>query len=312
MSKLLDEILEVPERAQVCYQKNKGVRLPEGLPYLGMGASYNAVLTLFYCGKDIKPFMASDYYDYLSRGVLPLGVFISQSGESSEVLWNLDRFEKVIAITNHPDSQLAVSPKTQEVIEIYAEEEQFASVKSYINTLIILYLGLGIDPKKAVDQLMKNIQATEEQAKQQASIIAKHINSKYIKAHHVIGSGPNLATALEGALTLSELTKLGWVASTAAQFDHGPKETAQDSIVLLLNSGGKDAKRIEFTKQKLQKETNALVVEFTQKDLAESLSPIPLLIQVSFFMAYLADELGIKEGFFGEKVTTVSDSIRNE
>jgi len=90
MSKLLDEILEVPGRAEACYQENKGIQLPTGVPYLGMGASYNAALTLQDCNKDIKSFAASEYYDYLSDKVLPLGVLISQSGQSSEVIWNLD------------------------------------------------------------------------------------------------------------------------------------------------------------------------------------------------------------------------------
>ncbi len=37
----------------------------------------------------------------------------------------------------------------------------------------------------------------------------------------IIGSGPNYATAMEGALTFSETTRQAWTAMSVSGYDHG-------------------------------------------------------------------------------------------
>lgn len=306
MNGLLDDIAEIPSRAEECYEKNRGIELPEGVPYVGMGASWHAALTLLGCRKDIAPHVASEYYSYISRGELPLGVLISQSGETSETLWNLERFQKIVAITNYAESSLAASPKTQKAIELHAGKEEFSSTKTYVNTLLTLYLGLNIDPREGIDVLKRNFTNMRESAQEEAKRIAKHIASTSIKGLSVLGSGPNRGTALQGALTLSETTKHAWTGASIAQYDHGPKETANDSVVIILNSNGKDAKRISSLKKTLKAKSNALVVELQETQLPEALSPLTLTVQLNFLMSYLAGFMGISTAFhIGAKVTTV-------
>ncbi len=57
-----NELFDIPNRAQLCYQKNKGLILPEKVPYIGMGASYFAAVTLRYLGVKIFPEIANEYY----------------------------------------------------------------------------------------------------------------------------------------------------------------------------------------------------------------------------------------------------------
>ena len=55
MEGLLEEILEIPERAKECYERNKHAALPRRVPYLGMGSSYFAPLALYYAGARLDP-----------------------------------------------------------------------------------------------------------------------------------------------------------------------------------------------------------------------------------------------------------------
>lgn len=311
MKGLLEEIIEIPEKAHICYQKNQKIKLPLAIPYLGMGSSYYAPLTLFYCGKDINPQIASEYYYYLSKDVLPLGVLISQSGETSETIWNLERFKKVVIITNNPDSSLGKSRETKRILQLYAGLERFPSTKTFINTLIILYLGLGINPLRGIRALKENLNNFKKQAQQQAMKIYKYITSIPIKGLYIIGSGSNVGTAYEGALTLSETTKLSWVGMPASQYDHGPKETAQNSVIIILNSSGKGKKRIELIKRRIKTKSNALIIELVETTLSEKLSPLTFSIQLNFIMNYLADYMNIKDIFqLGEKITAVPITIK--
>jgi glucosamine--fructose-6-phosphate aminotransferase (isomerizing) len=127
----------------------------------------------------------------------------------------------------------------------------------------------------------------------------------------VIGEGPNMGTACEAALVLSETTKFPWIGISAGQYDHGPKETAESSAILFLNGGGKSAKRIEYLKKLLTSKTDAAVLELREENLPEALSPFPLSVRVCFFMNYLADHLKIQKTFhLGSKVTKVPDSLK--
>lgn len=311
MEGLLKEILEIPDRAIICYQKNRGIKLPLGVPYLSMGASYYAALTLLYCGKKINPQIASEYYYYFSKNIQPLGVLISQSGESSETIWNTERFKKIIAITNNPESTLAKSKNVKRIIQLYTGEENFPSTKTYLNTLTVLYLGMGINPLRGIYAIKENFNIFETQMRRETEKISKYIISRQNKGLYIIGSGPNIGTAYEGALTLSETTKSSWIGLPIAQYEHGPIETAENAVIIILNSEGKERKRIESIKRKLKEKSNALIIELTERKLPENLSPFTFITQLNFIMNYLADYMNIKNRFkIGRKITKVSNLIK--
>lgn len=63
---LLEEIGEIPQQANLCIQENSTIKLPKEVPYIGMGSSYYASLSLFYAGANINPLMSSEFHYYLA------------------------------------------------------------------------------------------------------------------------------------------------------------------------------------------------------------------------------------------------------
>lgn len=310
MRGLFEEILEIPVKAEQCYQLNRNIKLPVGVPYIGMGSSYYAPLTLYYSRANIHPQIASEYFYYLAEKKEQLAVLVSQSGESSETVWNLKKFKEVVVVVNDKGSTLATSKNTKKVIDIVAGKENYSSTKTYINTLIALYCGLGIDPGLAIEELTKKFETYRKMAKENSEKIFEYLKKNKINGVYVIGSGPNTGTAYEAALTLGETTKLSWIGMPVAQYDHGPKETANNTVVIILNSNGRDKNRINLVKKTLGANSNALVIEIFENSLTEILSPITLMVQVNLLMNYLADLMQVGETFIlGEKVTIVDDKV---
>lgn len=319
MSALCDEILEAPRRAEECLEQNRGVELPRNAPCLGMGASHYAALALSGGGAPIVPEVASEYFHYRSQPekTVPRGVLVSQSGETTETLWNLARFDEVIAITNNPSSTLAKSPNTKRVIELCAGEEMFSATKTYINTLVVLFSGLGIDPTPGIARLQTIGAEYEAGAEEHAAAIADFLSSRApdprtpvsatVNGFFVLGDGPNAGTAYEAALALTETTKFPWLGMSVSQFNHGPKEAARDSVVVFLNGGGKAERRIATMREFLGARTNACVIELKENSLDELLTPFPLVFSAYLFMDSLLDMLKIDPAItLGSKITVGS------
>ena len=306
MNKVLAEILEMPDRAQAVLQA-KIPKLPWQVPYLGMGSSYFAPLAFKYMGIDIYPEMASEYFHYLSlQKQKPCGVILSQSGKSSEVLWCRSLFQKYYAISNYPEHPLSTAPNVVEVIDIRAGEEWYSSSKTYLNTLLVLFKGFGFDPSPAVDLLTQKMDTYGAQGKQLATEVFQLLNTQKIHGIYITGSGPNIATALEAALILSESTKLNFHGLPMAQYDHGPKETAQNSIVIQIIAPGKSRERTIQLGETIAA-AGAHVFSVEEPEIAEHFSILSNIIPFNFMAYYLAELLGIEETFaVGGKITEVS------
>lgn len=306
MNNMLHEILEIPQAAWFCFNNCRDIRLPSGVPYLGMGSSYFAALALKYCGIDIYPEIASEYFNYISSGeVKPVGVLISQSGESSETLWCRELFKEYIAITNEPQSTLARSPDVKELILLNAGREDYSSTKTYINTLVVLYKGFGIDIKPALENIDAGIEMYREWGEKTAIELAGYIRQEKINGICFIGSGPNIATSCQAALTFSETTKRSASGIPLSQYDHGLKESSADSLIFLLQSNGPSKKRAERLAETLSY-TGTQVIPVEELSLPEVLSPFSIIVRINFLSCYLAIELGIKRTFdIGRKITRV-------
>lgn len=311
MGSMVEEIRKIPDRAELCCSKTRGITLPQGVPYIGMGASYNACLALRFCGKDIQPEIASEYVNYISPGLfpgkkLPLGVLVSQSGRSTELLWCAKLFERYIAVVNDIESPLATAPNVGQVVDIHAADERYSSTSTYVNTLIALYSGLGIEVKPAVEHLKRNFQRFEDWGKDAARRIAALLGKGEAIGGYIIGSGPNIATAREAALTISESTKLPFIGMAAAQYDHGPKETAAGTVVIAINVKGPSYERTQRLLETVR-DAGAEVILLEETGLDERISPISLIVPFNFLMYYLVKELGVNPEFtVGRKVTELA------
>ena len=305
MNKMYQEIAEIPEKALQLLGSSINP-LPLKVPYLGMGSSYFAPLAFKYMGIDIQPEIASEYFNYLSfQKKKSLGVILSQSGKSSEALWCTQLFEQYIAISNYPENELSNAPNVVEAIPMMAGDEQFSSSKTYINTLLVLFKGFGFNPTFAVQLLHRNMKIYEKKGKEMATEVFELITEKKIHGIYITGSGPNIATAMQAALIMSESTKLSFQGLPMAQYDHGPKETAQDSIIIQIVAKGKSYERTLTLGEKI-KESGATLITIEEPETEEQYSILHNIIPFNFMAYYLSQKMGITDTFtVGGKITEV-------
>ena len=306
MNKILAEILEIPQRAQAVLDAPPQ-SLPLRVPYLGMGSSYFAPLSFKYMGINIYPEMASEYFNYLSfEKKKPLGVLLSQSGKSSEVLWCTPLFEQYVAVTNYTENELGNALNVSEVHAMQAGEEHYSSSKTYINTLLLLFKGFGFDPSVSVDLLVKNMEKYEARGKAMADEVFEILNKNPIHGIYITGSGPNIGTAMQAALIMSESTKLNFNGLPMAQYDHGPKETAANSIVIQIVAKGAAYQRTLKLSETI-KAAGAHVLTVEEPEAEEHFSILHNSVPFNFMAYYLSQKMGIGETFtVGGKVTEVA------
>lgn len=306
MEILLKEIHEIPEKAELCYGQTKNLVLPFRVPYLGMGSSYYAALTLKYNGFAVHPDIASEYFNYLvPNKKSPLGVLISQSGRSSETLWCRELFDRYIAITNYDDSPLTDSSHIEKKILLMAGPEEGSSTKTYINTLVTLYNGCGMDARPAVNMLKSHLGFYEAWGRETADRIFQLHQQKALKGFYIIANGPNIPTAYHGSIILAESTKLPFQAMAVSQYDHGPKETADGSFVIAIQTNGPAHERTAKLVKKIS-DAGAHTAILEQTNLQEKFSPITATVALSYLMHFLSEKLGIEKTFVvGNKITEV-------
>ncbi|RIJ47635.1 hypothetical protein D1614_13710 [Maribellus luteus] len=303
---VLNELYEIPYCSELCYQKNKGIILPEGVPYIGMGASYIASKTFRYLGIDLFPERASDYFNYLVKNrTLSNGVLISQSGESSETLWCADYFSSFTAVVNSEESKLAAHLNCKNQILLHSGIEKRIPSKTYLNTLLVLYLGFGFDPREVIQVYKKELSYFEETGAELGELIRRRIKGWYKKSIYILGNGPNIATADLAAMILSEVLKKPVQSISASNYDHGYKETSKNTLVIAINHKGPEKSR---TRQLLKTIEKAGGEVFELKDAKVDAVYSPLTYPLIFFFAaeYLLDKLKVKSIFeVGKKVTIV-------
>jgi glutamine---fructose-6-phosphate transaminase (isomerizing) len=308
MNPLLSEIDEIPERAADFLKYSPEYKLPRNVPYLGMGSSYFAPMALKYMGIDIRPELSSEYFQ-LNRDLPKAadGVILSQSGESSESVWCTGLFNSFTAITNDQSSSLGRHPAAAYTVGLRAGEEKYSSTKTYVNTLMALIKGLGMNPEPAISVLRKNANGYKDLGRTMAEKVFNWISSEKIHGIYVTGSGPNIGTAYEAALILSESTKICHTGLPLAQYDHGPKETAAGSIVIQILSKGRAYDRTMRLSETIS-EAGAHVLTVGEHELPEYLSVLCNIVPFNYMAAFLAELLNIGETFaIGGKVTTVPE-----
>jgi glutamine---fructose-6-phosphate transaminase (isomerizing) len=302
------EIYDIPIQARLCYDKNKGLILPDKVPYIGMGSSYYAAVTLRFLGVKIFPELASEYFYYL-KGIKQFdnAVLISQSGRTTDIINCSSCFKEYTAIVNEINSPLADQPNLKLLVPIFAGEEKFSSTKSFFNTLITLYLGHGYDIKNTLDSIERRFSEFELTGNSIGADLFKSINKKKIKCF-ILGNGPNFGTACHASLLLSESTKFPFVGMSLTQYEHGYKETAEGAVIIVINpSKGKLFERTSKLMNVLRN-VNAKVFEINDSELDEIYSPFSSILPFFFMASLLASSLGVVEPFqIGNKITEWKD-----
>jgi len=299
------ELYDIPVQARLCYEKNKGLILPDKVPYVGMGSSYFAALVLRYLGVKIFPELAAEYYFYIQKiRQFDNAVLISQSGRTTDVINCAGCFREFVAIVNQMDSSLISQQNLKSAVQLFAGDEKYSSTKTFINTLIVLYLGHGFDLKPALELMERKFDQLENLGTTIGGYIESSIKKKKVKCFNIIGNGPNYGIACQAALILSETTKLPFAGMSATQYEHGYKETAENALVIVINPVKSVLYQRTVNLMNVLKNNGAQVYEISESELDEIFSPFTSIIPFYFMASFLAGRLGIDSPFsIGNKIT---------
>ena len=230
--------------------------------FIGMGSSYFASLYANYLLAELKHsapvnHLASEFIHYPST--IPtneITIALSQSGESVETVKAIQILKKkgnfVVGVTNEPHSALA--KLSDRVLLTRAGRERASSTKTFASTLAILYClvvsvaaqSKQINARKRDLLFGKLMQMTRtmDESMESWNRDAIHQSSKLLncEAAMVLGRGPNLPAALQGALLLKEVAKLPAEGMSSGEFAHGPIEAISRKISIVVLGGGRTSK----------------------------------------------------------------------
>ena len=290
--------------------------------FTGSGTSYHACLAANYALAGLTKIFTSSlpasefpsWVRQMQREETIL-VAVSQSGESVDVntavKTALETGMRVVAVTNTSGSTLAKSSELRMVSKA-GEEKAVTATKSFTATLAATYAfvlelakGSGLSSvnyenlvaelKKAPDQVRQTLTLCEAKAR---ALSGKFKDREFF---FILGSGPNYATALEGALKLKESCNLYAEGFASREFLHGPMQLVDNRTpVFILESPGEteQARRLSESFQRFGAPT-ALIRETVglssseeiaslevSASSAEILSPLSYVIPLQLYAYY--------------------------
>lgn len=211
---------------------------------VGIGSSWNAGLAvLSFFNAAGRPVMLHDASELLHFGMIPKNaaiLFLSRSGKSTEIVQLLNKVAsgdtKIIAITNTPDSPLALGSDV--VLKMMAAFDHAVSVSMYSAMALIGGLlacaiegtlddSLGAQLESSISASAKSLSSWQEQ-------IAASDWLDPQSPTYLLGRGASLATCHEGQLLWEEAAKLPASAMPTGAFRHGPQEVVRKGLRIAL------------------------------------------------------------------------------
>jgi glucosamine--fructose-6-phosphate aminotransferase (isomerizing) len=348
MNKFLKEILEQPlalEATLNYYLQGEGQAELEKVSktwkkggfksvlFAGMGSSYFAPHTasciLSKNGISSGIINAGELLHYhlplLKKDILL--TCISQSGESYEIVKILEKIPSeitCIGITNEETSTLAL--KASVALISKAGREDMTSTKTYISTLLVLYIYSYILSGKWNPCSMPELNSVTDAVRSIIESREEWLSSVMDFLGHppfvqVIGRGPSYSSVQQGALMFMEAARNPAAGILGGEFRHGPLEMSKKgfrAVVLapvgatydqgiklsedITRFGGKVVLITNSSAQYLN--SSIFPLRIPCKD--EDLFPIPAIIPLQLMVNQWATDEGHEPGDFimGAKVTT--------
>ena len=222
---------------------------------VGCGTSYHACLagSVYFAqiaGKTAIPVLAPQFIPQYLPAVnhQDVGLFVSQSGETKDVLNALQAAEKngmtSLGLANVIGSTLTKA--TSFCLPLCCGYEiSVPATKTFTNQMItFLYLAMRLARKNpheldCIPELMeKTLETTSNSIKEIACSINKW-NDLY-----TLGYGSTYAIALEGALKLKEITYAHCEGMLSTEFKHGPLSAVSEGYPVIFISGPEDVSLI--------------------------------------------------------------------
>ncbi|MCX8182063.1 MAG: glutamine--fructose-6-phosphate transaminase (isomerizing) [Candidatus Methanomethyliaceae archaeon] len=221
---------------------DKAARLLTGRIYLtGSGTSYHACLSTSYTASDLvgiemRPMISSEFADALLSLESSTVIAVSQSGETADTLNAVKHAKskgaKILGITNTLGSSITTLSDAY-ICTQSGPEIGVAATKTFLTQLValdLLLLRLGLisgrlseSAHRSITHELEALPGMVEQILRRADKI-RDLALKYSKKENAffLGRGANVATALEGALKLKEISYIHAEGYPAGESKHGP------------------------------------------------------------------------------------------
>ena len=219
------------------------------LYFVGCGTSYHAasVGAVYFAqiaGRAVTPILAPQFIAQYAPTVNhdDVGIFVSQSGETKDVLNALDAAEAkgmaCFGLANVVGSTLTKAASLSLPL-CCGYEISVPATKTFTNQVVtFLYLAYKLAGKDAheLEVIPDLMEKTLEMVAPQIEAIAKDINEW--NDLYCLGYGATYAIALEGALKLKEITYAHCEGMLSTEFKHGPLSAVSKGFPILFVSDG--------------------------------------------------------------------------
>ncbi|MEM2001598.1 MAG: glutamine--fructose-6-phosphate transaminase (isomerizing), partial [Candidatus Methanomethylicaceae archaeon] len=221
---------------------DKAARLLTGRIYLtGSGTSYHACLSASYIassliGIEMRPLISSEFADALLSFENSTVIAVSQSGETADTLNAVKHAKskgaKIVGVTNTLGSSIT-NLSDAYICTQSGPEIGVAATKTFLTQLValdLLSLRLGLVSGRfseseylSITRELESLPSMVERILSRADKI-RDLALKYSTKENVffLGRGANVATALEGALKLKEISYIHAEGYPAGESKHGP------------------------------------------------------------------------------------------
>jgi glucosamine--fructose-6-phosphate aminotransferase (isomerizing) len=241
-------LLDGSPEVETVVKKMKSAR---HLYFIGCGTSYHAALagSVFLAqiaGRPAIPVLAPQFIAQYAPAVghEDVGLFVSQSGETKDVLNALEAAEargmESFGLANVVGSTLTRA--TSFCLPLCCGYEiSVPATKTFTNQVItFLYLAYRLAgvPTKALASLPALMEKTLEAVAPQVESIAAGINDW--NDMYCLGYGATLPIALEGALKLKEITYAHCEGMLSTEFKHGPLSAVSKGFPIIFVAGPGD------------------------------------------------------------------------
>jgi glucosamine--fructose-6-phosphate aminotransferase (isomerizing) len=239
----------------------------------------------------------------------------SQSGRSVEITAALDgaRLNQpatLIATVNDLESPLAAAAAA--CIPMHAEPEATVSTRTYVNTLALGQLAaialLGGDVEWARRDLLETAAAMKEFLSNWKTLKQRLVDAiGFPRRLVLLGRGPSLCSAFSGALVLSEAAKYLATPFEAAEFRHGPLETAGPDLTALIFEGEESTRDLNFGMLHELREAGAkaFCIGSTAQEWQLPIPAVPIIglplveiLPLQTLSVHFAESIGITPGDF--------------
>jgi glutamine---fructose-6-phosphate transaminase (isomerizing) len=245
------EVLHMLEKNPEVQQVLEKIKQARHVYFIGCGTSYHACLagSVYFAqlaGKAVIPVLATQFIPQYLPAVEPedVGVFVSQSGETKDVLNALKAAEACgmtcYGLANVIGSTLS---KTTEcwLPLCCGYEISVPATKTFTNqvvTFLVLAYRLGGRDTKELEQIPQLMEETIASTAAQVESITPSVNQW--NDLYCLGYGATYAMALEGALKLKEITYAHCEGMLSTEFKHGPLSAVTKGFPILFAAGPED------------------------------------------------------------------------